>query len=646
MGRQQSALLTPNDDRILPRMRIDALSVANFRGIRRAEITDLGNEPLVTLSGRNGSGKSLILEAINLLWRADRLPSGLQGQWLLGSWGDELLIEMIIALTADERTTLEGARASLGGPDGPAPEHCKLRLRFHEGQGGGLQVDPWIDLLRRAVFGQDFLLGQIDHVPADRATSRGEAAQVNPSLLHDEQKESLRQQIVGSYAQQRQVTNVSGVAPLLATADYMDLLAEREGREASGDFDAIVDPFYAATGKSIHRPSADPGNPHGSVIQVDTPAGASHSLDQLSSGEQEVLSLSFLVRRLSSSGGVLLIDEPELHLHPALQQSLFAQLSQIADRAQVWIVTHSPRLVTSAPLGAILHMRGPSSADNNQLHRAGGEEDRASVLDDLGIHPIEILQSQFLVVVEGESDKQRLSSLLPVELSPSVTTVAGDASSVERVAQTLSSTGDISFLAIRDRDLMSDEKVATAEASSPNLFIWPNRMLENELLHPPLLAETLVRAGVGTTVGEVTDTLGRIAELQRDDVVAALVEAELVERFEVNVKATDSRLERVTRYIEEQRRIADEKLATFDAVVSAVENDIAQRWAQDFMKLADGKRMLREFSSRGPFRHSAGLVNAIITTHRDRPDLASPGLALLKSKVTTLALSALASDAE
>jgi hypothetical protein len=164
--------------------------------------------------------------------------------------------------------------------------------------------DPWLQqLLRTPQFATAQSFGQIDHLPADRTTGRGEQAQVNPSLLSEQQREQLRTNVVGSYAQQRQVVGISGVAPLLATADYMDLLADRQGIQPSGDFDAITSPFYDATGKRVRRPSIDPSDPYGAGIRVETATGTEHGLDQLSSGEQEVLSLSFFVRRLRSRGG-------------------------------------------------------------------------------------------------------------------------------------------------------------------------------------------------------------------------------------------------------------------------------------------------------------------------------------------------------
>ena len=46
-------------------MKIEGMEITNFRGIKRAEATQLGD--LVVLVGPNGSGKSCILDAIRLI---------------------------------------------------------------------------------------------------------------------------------------------------------------------------------------------------------------------------------------------------------------------------------------------------------------------------------------------------------------------------------------------------------------------------------------------------------------------------------------------------------------------------------------------------------------------------------------------------
>jgi hypothetical protein len=48
--------------------------------------------------------------------------------------------------------------------------------------------------------------------------------------------------------------------------------------------------------------------------------------------------------KISKERIIIIIDEPELHLHPKLQSKLFAHLIEIAAGAQVVLSTHSPLL--------------------------------------------------------------------------------------------------------------------------------------------------------------------------------------------------------------------------------------------------------------------------------------------------------------
>jgi ABC-type branched-subunit amino acid transport system ATPase component len=558
-------------------VRIAAVRIENFRGIRFLEVDGLAREPLITVSGPNGSGKSLVLEAISLAWRVDRLPSMLLPQFTVGPWGRQARIELGLVLVGEERRALETVRDAIGGPEGEAPSEVRVCLtisapaeQYADPTPPIFESSPWIGLTRHPAFSASHGFAQIDHLPADRPTGRGEAPQINPALIGEEQRENLRNQVVSSYAQTRGYVGVGGIAPLLATADYLDFLAEREGRERAGDFEAITGPFFEATGKEIELPRVDHGSPHGASIRVRTLAGTEHTLDQLSSGEQEVLALSYFVRRLSARGGVLLIDEPELHLHPALQRAFFADLSAIADRAQVCIVTHSPRLVTAASLPGVLHVRPAGREVENQLSRLDDERDRLALLDDLGIHPIELLQSRFLVIVEGTTDAQRIAAILPLELSSAVVSIAGNAQAVESACRSLESAEGVPFIAVRDRDLMDDEARESLLGAHPGLYVWPKRSLENVLLHPPLIAETLRRAGAASSEAEVVTTLRGLADSHKPHVAKELLEIELARRHGYSPHGDDP-VSKLRSFYEESRRVVDEKLREFDEVRSAVE---------------------------------------------------------------------------
>jgi hypothetical protein len=247
-------------------------------------------------------------------------------------------------------------------------------------------------------------------------------------------------------------------------------------------------------------------------------------------------------------------------------------------------------LITAAPLAAIVHIQPADGQGTNQLRRASDEGDRMQVLEDLGVHPIEAFQSDALVVVEGTTDAPRLSALLPLEFGRVFTFVAGSASDVESVTKMLNDEASpFPHIGVRDRDLLTDAQVAALETAIPNLFVWSRRSVENELLFPPLITRTLERIGRRTSEADVLTHLRDLADQQHDVVHSELVAARLRERHAFT-RSGDTPLERQRHYLEEVRRVADEKLAQLETVAAEVDEDLEERWATDFMVLADGKR--------------------------------------------------------
>lgn len=72
--------------------------------------------------------------------------------------------------------------------------------------------------------------------------------------------------------------------------------------------------------------------------------GQSHSLDELSAGEHQVLILIYLLARWGEEGCVVLIDEPDLYLHPSLTNGMLASLEQLVaeKHGQLLITSHQP----------------------------------------------------------------------------------------------------------------------------------------------------------------------------------------------------------------------------------------------------------------------------------------------------------------
>lgn len=74
--------------------------------------------------------------------------------------------------------------------------------------------------------------------------------------------------------------------------------------------------------------------------------GKDHFLDDLSSGEHQILIQLYLIQRWLEPGGVVLIDEPDLHLHPSLIPGFLATLESLVEerKGQLLLTSHVPEI--------------------------------------------------------------------------------------------------------------------------------------------------------------------------------------------------------------------------------------------------------------------------------------------------------------
>jgi predicted ATP-dependent endonuclease of OLD family len=75
--------------------------------------------------------------------------------------------------------------------------------------------------------------------------------------------------------------------------------------------------------------------------------GYTFGYEELSSGEQSFLILILLIYSHDLQNGFLIIDEPELHLHPQSQKAFLLLLEEMKTRQnmQCIISTHSPMMI-------------------------------------------------------------------------------------------------------------------------------------------------------------------------------------------------------------------------------------------------------------------------------------------------------------
>lgn len=573
------------------------------------------------LSGRNGTGKSLVLEAVLALWMN-------RYSWIerIGPWSDQCTVSIEVVLDQNELSQMSAwaAESRIATVD---VDQNRVSSTLTVNKAGAVlaqYTDGAITVACDHEFQRQHQFTGVDYVPASRSVPLTGRPSVNLSVLDEATINSERINMLDQSIRDRVGLNLPHIATFLATLDYQSFLADRQNIVISDEYSRLADAFYRATGKVLKKPEYDGFD--GANIRIRLPSGVSHELDGLSSGEQEMLALLYFVRRLSESGGVLCLDEPEQHLHPTLQAALFESIRDLSGRAQLLVVSHSVNLISTAPLSALIDVHAPMGNGLNQAHRSTNAPDRTRLIADLGITAASLLQSDMLLVVEGEEDIKRLHQMFPVEAGRLQFVNAGGGDRVVQMHDALSAVSPgIPWLCIRDRDFLNLEGVAGILGSRPNLLVWPYRELENHLLEPSLIGDLFSAIGRNTAIWQIENDLLEIAGPLFQETVAEFTNAAVRGAHPPPIVSATGR-SRKERLIEEYRQYAAVNLAraeATDVLWSGVENEMKGRWKRDWRTLVDAKVVLKVYALKhSPFVSDGEFISALCSRVAANPSVA------------------------
>lgn len=369
-------------------------------------------------------------------------------------------------------------------------------------------------------------LGIIDFHSASRTYARENVAAVNLDLKSIET--TRRASTLYNWQ-----SKYSSVKSELLAMYFRTMVAKQAGQDSDAfeRFDAILKELFRIFFPDKTYLGAR-ANADGAVtFPVLLSSGEEHDINDLSSGEKEVLYGYLRLRSSTPANSTILLDEPELHLNPALLQGFpdfyYRHLAK-ADNHQVWLVTHSDVLLRKSvgnPNFTVLHMVSGSMSPSgtNQAVLIGQDELQSAVLDLVG-DLAAYRPTGKLIIFEGggtsEFDVEMVNTLFPLIGQNNNLVSGGHKLRVASLYEALQRAAENSGLAdkvyaITDRD---SDVTSSGRSEDSEVFSWDVYHIENYLLEPKYLLGAYKSLTHGQELNDEADAEAATAELAKAEV--------------------------------------------------------------------------------------------------------------------------------
>ena len=220
-----------------------------------------------------------------------------------------------------------------------------------------------------------------------------------------------------------------------------------------------------------------------------------------------ILSLSVETKLSKRENNLILIDEPEAHLHPSGIRDLRKELLAIGESNYLFVSTHSPFLIDRRDKERNIIIKKNKSAETEKIEI----DKNADIIDDevlreaFEIEVYKDLLNPHSILVEGASDKKILQKSFAIKGWEKYGVTNGHGSNVDTLASKLNDT-DISILVILDDDKDGKEykeKIIRIDGSYSADNVVTIRDLVGGIVDGGTIEDTLGSNFVGSKVREL-----------------------------------------------------------------------------------------------------------------------------------------------
>lgn len=574
-------------------MKIRSIKAENFGPLRQLEMENIPN--FVVVVGQNGVGKTTLFKLIKLFQSSLRKLYIFEKANGRGNYSEFVKrfyssytcrIEIQVELTDKEMEYLNITKSFLSGI-----------IDFAEPN----NINYDYELGRLFTEGKKFSV--IDYIKANRIIRKQSPNAINLNslirLLDDDDDRRLASRVDSELD-----SRFEKVKDYLAAIYLDDLIKYKEKGSLGTELEELKSTInlYITPKEFLGVERAETGL----VFPVNY-LGEIHDLDDLSSGEKEILMIFINLKWIQSENYILLYDEPELHLNARLERLLIRHLKQFQGSNQIWIATHSYEMLDSADISEVFKIEHCNS--NNQISLLSTKEEKIEIFKQLGANIGLQLISERVIFVEGESDKDFLEGLFE-DYADRITFI--QTTGINNLMKINQATVDLlseaskasDFFAIRDRDFLSEiEEKEIKEKFNYRIFILPKYHIENFFLNGDIFKEVLKDLGITKfiTPKDVEIELMKIANRKKDIFITDWVAYELssnLRNIDFVVKGNELKKQIIERAKDKSKLISsilDQK--ELEKRISLKEKYISDNWDNKWKDMIPGRDIIEMFCS-------------------------------------------------
>lgn len=448
---------------------------------------------------------------------------------------------------------------------------------------------------------KNYNLTKFSFFPADRSMPLGDA------------NVQLGQSDVGSQIQSYSSTPQLKFQRLKSTLINI-LMVDNSIDTVKHDFNMIFENLLP--GKELYGINLDNQTGRLSILIKEKNTKAIYDIDFLSSGEKGLLMTFYLLLNTIDNGGIVILDEPELHLNPSVTKNIIPFLKkQIVENknVQVLLTTHSAEILSATKEDELLNLL--HLIDDRTITKILKKDDSEAqeALKSLGIQTADVLFNKGIIYLEGTTDEEYLPVIIGDLISGYSIKSLGGRGEIEKQIKILQDADNRNeldgyhiFILDNDNNPFKGKSTTNVKVIQWDRYCFENYLLDSDLLYnlirdydsknPPAnraalnskIKELAISQVNLTAIREVIDNKSpNLTPLKNNDIKGKTMEY-ILEKLENNIRDFRRKLD---------ENWQDNWQVDLKNKIDAKTIEYKELWDSDWKKKCDGKALIKAIHS-------------------------------------------------